>query len=165
LRLSKKIIDTVVRDVAGEDVLPLTKLLRSKKNVSELKLADSIKIEVNEARNMLYRLYHANLVSFKRRKDKSNGWYTYYWSFKDNHLKFLAKSHFKDKLSRLKERLGREQDSMFFLCLGKCIRLDFETASKFDFKCPECGLIMDSEDNAHTIVDLKKQIKEFEKIV
>jgi transcription initiation factor IIE alpha subunit len=67
MKLSNKLVEDVVTAVAGEDVLPLVKQLKNKKNVSEFKLAESLKLEVNVARNMLYRLYHANLVSFIRR--------------------------------------------------------------------------------------------------
>ena len=74
-------IEFVISDVAGEDVVPLVQSLKNKKNVSEFKLAENINKEVNVARNMLYRLYDHNLVSFIRRKDKKKGWYIYYWTF------------------------------------------------------------------------------------
>ena len=64
MKLSNKIIEEVVSEVAGEDVVPLVKALKNRKNVSEFKLAENIKEEVNRTRNMLYRLYDANLVSF-----------------------------------------------------------------------------------------------------
>ena len=77
MKLSNKLIDNVVENVAGKDVLPLVKTLKNKKNVSEFKLADDIKEEINTTRNMLYRLLDNNLVSFVRKKDKKKGWYIY----------------------------------------------------------------------------------------
>ena len=53
MRLSNKIVEDVVIEVAGDDVLPLVQALKNKKNVSEFKLAESLKKEVNSTRNML----------------------------------------------------------------------------------------------------------------
>lgn len=78
IKLTPKLIESVVGEVAGPDVIPLVKALKNKKNVSEFVIADEIDIEINATRNMLYRLYNANLVSFTRKKDKKKGWYIYY---------------------------------------------------------------------------------------
>src|SRR5210317_348407 len=114
MRLSNKLVEEVVSSVAGTDVLPLVQLLKNKKNVSEFKLAESLELEINVTRNMLYRLYHANLVSFIRRKDKKKGWYIYYWTFKIKQIKHLAVTIKKERLERLQDRLNREQESSFF---------------------------------------------------
>ena len=165
MKLSNKLVEDVVIEVAGEDVLQLVKLLKNKKNVSEFKLAEAMKLEVNVVRNMLYRLYHANLVSFTRRKDKKKGWYIYYWTFKIKQIRFLAISLKKQKLERLNDRLAREEESSFFICPEGCMRLDFEKAINFEFKCPECGEIMQQESNEEKIRILKDEIKALEKEV
>lgn len=163
MKLSNKLIEDVVVEVAGEDVLPLIKLLKNKKNVSEFKLAESLKLEVNFVRNMLYRLYHANLVSFTRRKDKKKGWYIYYWTFKTKQIKHLASSLKKQKFERLHDRLAREKDSNFFICKNNCMRLEFEQAINFNFKCPECGELMNQQDNSEKIKQIVAEIKQLEK--
>src|SRR3989338_5398664 len=138
MKLSNKLVEDVVAQVAGQDVLPLVRTLKNKKNISEFKIAEMINQEVNIVRNMLYRLYHANLVSFTRRKDKKKGWYIYYWTFRIKRVAFLGLQIKKEKLEKLLERLHREQASHFFICQNKCVRLDFEQATNFQFKCPEC---------------------------
>ncbi len=163
MKLSNKLVEDVVTSVAGEDVLPLVKLLKNKKNVSEFKLAESLKLEINVVRNMLYRLYHANLVSFIRRKDKKKGWYIYYWTFRLKQIKHLALSLKKEKIERLKDRLARENESSFFVCPNSCMRLDFEQAVGFEFKCPECASIMQQESNEDRIKQLEKEISALEK--
>jgi len=163
MKLSNKLVEDVVTSVAGEDVLPLVKLLKNKKNVSEFKLAEAMKLEINVTRNMLYRLYHANLVSFIRRKDKKKGWYIYYWTFKIKQIKHLAVSLKKEKLERLQDRLNREKESSFFVCPNTCMRLDFEKAVGFDFKCPECASIMEQESNEEKIKMLEDEIKVIQK--
>jgi len=160
--LSNKIIEKVVAETAGADVIPLVKLLKNKKNVSEFKLAEALKIEINQARNMLYRLYNVNLVSFVRKKDKKKGWYIYYWTFDLKRVKYLAKVLKRKRLEELKEKLEKEKSSQFFVCPNKCVRLDFDHAMSFEFKCPECGTIVQQEDNTERIRKLETEIKKLE---
>lgn len=153
-------IEDVVSEVAGEDVVPLVKFLKGKLNVSEFKLADSIKREINLTRNMLYRLYDYNLVSFIRKKDKKKGWYIYYWTFNEKRAKDLIVDIKKKRYEKAVERLAREQNTQFYICNNKCMRLDFEQSHDFNFKCPECGSLLDVEDNSKLIADLKVQIEQ-----
>ncbi|MBU3941985.1 MAG: hypothetical protein KKF74_03665 [Nanoarchaeota archaeon] len=152
-------IEATIVDVAGEDVLPIVDYLKNKKNISEFKIAEVIKKEINTTRNMLYRLQEANLVSFIRKKDKKKGWYIYYWTFKPKMIKHIIVSLKKKKLAKLMERIVREKSSHFFICPNKCIRLDFEQAMNFEFKCPECGEIMHQEDNTENITLIEEEIK------
>jgi len=163
MRLTSKLIEQVVSEIAGEDIIPLIRFLKNKKNISEFKIAEKIKKEVNETRNMLYRLYEANLVSFIRKKDKKKGWYIYYWTFNPKRIKFLLYTLNRKKLSSLKNRLEREENNYFFICENNCIRLDFEQATDFNFKCPECGSLVNQEDNCEKIEEIKKEIKKLKK--
>jgi transcription initiation factor TFIIE subunit alpha len=158
MKLTSKVIEDVVSEIAGKDVVPLVLNLKGKKHVSEFTLASTIDREVNETRNMLYRLHNVNLVSFIRRKDKKKGWYVYYWTFNKKHVQYLASDLKKKRLDILNDRLLRERSSNFFTCLNNCIRLDFEQASEFGFKCPECGLLLNQEDNKEQIQKLKNHI-------
>ncbi len=162
MKLSNKIVEDVVSEVAGEDVIPLVKALKNKKNVSEFKLADSLKQEVNKTRNMLYRLYDSNLVSFVRKKDKKKGWYIYYWTFDLKRIKYLVFNLKKKRFAKLNERLEREKGNQFYSCSSKCIRLDFDQAMNFEFKCPECGELIEQEDNSEEIKKIEKELKELE---
>lgn len=163
MRVTEKVKDDVVSSVAGADVIPLVKALKNQKNVSEFKLAEDIKQEINTTRNMLYRLYNSNLVSFTRKKDKKKGWYIYYWTFNPNRIKFLASDLKKKRLSKLKERIEREKNGNFFICENRCIRMDFEQATDFEYKCPECGCLLSQEDNSKKIKEIEKEIKQLEK--
>ncbi|MBI4145036.1 hypothetical protein HY493_02415 [Candidatus Woesearchaeota archaeon] len=153
-----RLIDDVVSQVVGEDVLPLVKVLKNKKNVSEFKLASSIRREINLTRNMLYRLYDHNLVSFNRKKDKKKGWYIYYWTFNLKRVKYLTEDLKKKRFERLQERLDREESTQFFSCPTNCIRLSFEQSTDFEYKCPECGQLLQQEDNRKKIEDIRKEL-------
>jgi transcription initiation factor TFIIE subunit alpha len=162
VKITGKVIDEVVAEVAGPDVVPLVRILSDKSNVSEFKLADNMKAEINITRNMLYRLYDHNLVSFSRKKDKKKGWYIYYWTFNKNRVRDLLISLRKKKIEKLQERLQREKTTQFYVSKEAGIRLDFEKAHDFNFKCPETGQLMEVEDNAQRIVELERDLAQSE---
>jgi len=159
MHLSNRIIEAVITKTAGKEFLPLVNELRGKKEESELRLANAIKRDINVTRSMLYKLSGANLVESKRVKDKRKGWYIYYWSLKQNSIKYLAKKSREDCLNRLNAQLKREKDVDYFSCSGSCCRLSFEKATDLNFKCPECGALMQKEDNSSKIEIIIKEIK------
>lgn len=154
---------SVIGDIAGNDVLPLINVLKGKRNVSEFTIAEELKEEINTVRNKLYRLYDSNLVEFIRRKDKKKGWYIYYWTFVPSRVPFLLKAMNRKRIEKLKERLMSEKASSFFECKQKCVRLTFDKAIDFEFKCPECGDLMNQDDNAERIEHILKEILMLEK--
>lgn len=162
MKITGKVVDEVVAEVAGPDVVPLVRILSDKSNVSEFKLADSMKAEINITRNMLYRLYDHNLVSFSRKKDKKKGWYIYYWTFNKNRVRDLLITLRKKKIEKLQERLQREKTTQFYVSKEAGIRLDFEKAHDFNFKCPETGQLMEVEDNSQRILELERDLAQTE---
>tara|TARA_B100001013_G_C24447457_1_gene378195 strand:- start:159 stop:668 length:510 start_codon:yes stop_codon:yes gene_type:complete len=167
MRLTNKVIGEVITEEVGPDVVLLVDQLKKKQNVSEFKLAEDIKIDIKETRNMLYRLYKSNLVSFSRKKDKQKGWYIYYWSFNTKDIKYLFIKHKINTVKKLNDRIKREKNNLFFMCDNRCIRFNFDQGMNFNFKCPECGVLMIQENNSSTIMELEKKIdllnKEIEK--
>jgi transcription initiation factor TFIIE subunit alpha len=163
MKLTQKIIESIISEVVGEDVLPLVDALKLNKNVSEFFISTKIKIPVDVTRNQLYRLYNNNLVSFIRKKDKKKGWYIYYWNLNLDRIKYLITDLKIKKIAFLKEKLKKEESNHFFSCENKCIRTDFEQATNFEYRCPECGSLLNQENNQLKIENIKKQINAFEK--
>ncbi|MCX6709461.1 MAG: hypothetical protein NTV63_00695 [Candidatus Woesearchaeota archaeon] len=163
MKMSNQLIKTVVSEVAGEHSVPVAMILKNKKNFSEFKVAEALKMEIKDIRKSLYKLLEYNLVSFKRKKDKKKGWYIYYWTFNNDMLKYLCSDIKVKKLDKLRERLSREEANHFFLCPNKCVRLDFDKATEFEFRCPECGTLLDMQDNSATIRNIKEEIARLEK--
>jgi transcription initiation factor TFIIE subunit alpha len=162
MKITNKLIEEVVSTVAGEDTVPLILAIKDKKNISEFKIADMLKEQINITRNMLYRLLDQDLVHFIRKKDRIKGWYIYYWTFNPRQIKYLTVKLQKERLFKLRERLERENSALFFACPEGCIRLDFEQAMNFEFKCPECGSIIQQQDNSEEIKKLKSKIIDVE---
>ncbi|MBI5065069.1 transcription factor [Candidatus Woesearchaeota archaeon] len=161
--MSFKLVEEVVTEVAGSEVLPLAKALKGRENVSEYKLAGELKKEINHVRNMLYKLHDVNLVSFIRRKDKQKGWYIYYWTFETNQVKYLLKRIKDGKVERLKERLEREKGNQFYKCTNSCVRLNFDQSADYGYKCPECGELLNIEDNSERIKEIQEKLQDLEK--
>jgi transcription initiation factor TFIIE subunit alpha len=159
MRITPKIVDNVVSDIVGNDGTRLLKALKNKKNVSEFKLAESLKKEINTTRNMLYKLYDANLVSFTRKKDKEKGWYIYYWTFNGDKVHNLMNNIKKDKMEILNEQLKKEKGTQFYTCPSSCVRFDFENSTEHNYKCPECGSILEMEDNSSKVKQIEMDIK------
>jgi transcription initiation factor TFIIE subunit alpha len=171
-----RLIEDVVGEVAGRDVIPLVRALRQRSNVSEFTLAEAIKSEINATRNMLYRLQENNLVTFTRKKDKKKGWYIYYWTFNAPRVKELLMNLKKAKLDKLQERLAREKQTQFYVCYQQeklddgsirrgavSMRLDFDTAVSYGFRCPESGQLLELEDNSERIRQLELDIETVKK--
>jgi len=75
------ILENFVESIAGKDAVKLLGLLKERENISEFKLAEDLKININQVRNLLYKLNAYNFVYSTRRKDKDKGLYIYYWTF------------------------------------------------------------------------------------
>jgi len=164
MKLTDKRVDEIISEAVGDDALKIVKALKGRKDVSEFKIATNMRQDIQIIRNILYRLHSKNLVTYKRRKDNKKGWYISYWTFSRTRVKELIKSINKEKLERFKERLENESTNVntFCMCSKACIRMDFHNASNYSFRCPECGSLMQQQNNIKTIDFLKAKIKEIE---
>ena len=158
MNIVDKLIDDLILEIAGKEVVSLVNLIKNKSNVSEFKLAGKLKLSVNQVRNMLYKLNSFNLVDFTRQKDKTKGWYIYFWTFNLKLAKELAVSMKNNKINILKKRLEKESTDLFFTCPSGCVRFDSVNVMEYQFKCPECGKMLVKEDNKKNIEKIQKEI-------
>lgn len=163
-RLTNQIVHTAMLELIGEDAIPIVEFLKNRKDISEFIISEKTKTEIHLVRNILYRMEGLNLAKYKRRKNKEKGYYISYWTLNLKQVKDLMNKLERDKLDKLKDRLEKEEKNRnnFFICSKMCTRLDFEQATSFGFKCPECGTLMQQQDNSKTIEHLKQKIKEIE---
>ncbi len=166
MRLTDEKINGFIAEVIGDDTIDIVKFLKDKKDVSEFKVAEKVKKDIQSIRNMLYRLYNYNLVSYKRKKDRQKGWYISYWTFHRKRVKELMDRIHRERLETYKERLEREEanKNAFFICPKACSRMEFETAAESSYKCAECGSVLVQQDNTKTIDFLRDKIREMEKV-
>lgn len=165
MKLSNEELNTIIKQIGGDDGVSLVNLIRGKENVSEFKIADKLKCTVNEVRSVLYKLQENNLVIFTRKKDKKKGWYIYFWTFVDAKADELALKNKKERLDILKLQLSKEEGNIMFSCPRKCIRCGFENAMELQFKCPECESVLAQEDNSKRVGTLRKEMGELDQQV
>ena len=150
----------VVSELVGGHAMPIIEFLKGKEKISEFIIAEELDLEINEVRNTLYRLLEHNLVSFLRKKDRIKGWYICYWDFNPIMVPQLKYKILSGKLQKLKDRLSAEMQGQYYICKYACTRMTFEGAVEQDFKCNECGTIMQEQDNTRTKEFLAERIGE-----
>ncbi len=159
----ERIIDVLKQIVPDKDAEEIIFYLQDKENISEFIIAEELDLEIHRTRNLLYRLLDSNVVSFKRKKDKIKGWYICYWDFNEQAIFYLEEKLRLETIAKLKERLAKEQQGFFYMCRHAHARLGFEEAVENDFKCPECGELMNQQNNERTISFLQERIAKLEK--
>lgn len=162
MKLTNQLMYSAISQTVGEDVIPVVKYLKDRKNISEFKIAEKVNQEVNMTRNMLYRLNNYNIASYIRKKDRQKGWYISYWTLNKNRIKDMISKSKNQQIEMLKERLEREEmnRNQFYICPSLCARLNFDQATDIEFRCPECGQLLKQQDNSKTIELLQKRIRE-----
>ena len=118
-------------------------------------------LKLNTVRKTLYKLYSAKLAQFRRIRDKSTGWFIYYWWHEFDFLEELVLEKKKLVQIKLRDRLQFEENNYFFLCKN-CnkinIKYKFDEAFELNFRCPDCGSPLEAQDNQNIINLLKEKI-------
>ncbi|MBI4159106.1 hypothetical protein HY500_02505 [Candidatus Woesearchaeota archaeon] len=157
------ILEEFLRNVSTEDSIKVFRGLHNQKNVSEFKLAEDLRLNINTVRNILYSLHAHNLVYSVRKKDKEKGWYIYYWTFNMNYAKELLLKRKNERLKELKHILTEQETKNFFKCPDNHVRAKLEEAMEHDFKCVDCGKLLIEENKEKSIAEIKEEIGLIEK--
>jgi len=162
MKLPNKFIEDLVREVVGDEAVKLVDLIKGKKNVSEFKIADKLKITVNQVRNILYGLNSRSLVTFTRKKDKKKGWYIYYWTFDEKKARDLIIELNEKRIQQLNKLLEKETSSIYYICPNDDTRMNAENALEHQFKCPECGQVLIQDNNVVKIDKIRQEVVNLE---
>jgi transcription initiation factor TFIIE subunit alpha len=160
MTITKDAVAEVVRDVIGEDAVDITNYLYGKERISEFTIAEEVDYEIHTARYILYKMLENNLATFIRRKDRIKGWYICYWTLDLDRIARKQKELLDDQIEELESRFANEKGSQFYMCSNTCMRMTFPEAAENNYKCPECGEIMDTQDNSRTVEFLQQRIDE-----
>lgn len=164
MRFTKELVRKTTEGTVGPDAVLTVEYLKGKKDISEFKIAEDLKVDIHIIRNILYRLNSEHLGTYIRKKDRQKGWYISYWTLNEKRYKELFVKLQDKRLENLKEKLAREQEYRegLYICPNLCTRMNFENAMELNFKCPECGRILNPQDNTRTIEHLKSMIAKME---
>lgn len=118
-------------------------------------------LKLNTVRKTLYKLYSEKLAQFRRIRDKSTGWFIYYWWHEFDLLEEIVLEKKKLIQKKLRERLEFEESNYFFFCKNCTktkIKYKFDEAFDLNFRCPDCGSPLEAQDNQKLIQFLKEKI-------
>jgi len=164
MKLTKEILEKTTQGAVGDDAVIVVEHLKGKKDISEFVIAKNLKIDIHIIRNILYRLNNEHLATYIRKKDRQKGWYISYWTLNESRFIEVYGKIQDNRLEKLKQKLEKEQEYRegLYICPSLCTRMNFESAMEINFKCPECGRILNPQDNTRTIEHLKSMIAEME---
>jgi len=162
-----KINDPLVKKFVENKINPeaykvLTAIKRGK---TDEQIAKATRLKVNTIRNLLNRLHYLGLIQYTKEKAKNSNWYTYTWFLRKERLRELLEEEYKEELQKLEERINFEKNYVFFTCKNKCSKLPFELAFEYDFKCPECGEVMEQVDNEKELKKIERKMKQIKKLL
>ncbi len=152
----------VIQEIAGEDGVAVALVLADNPELTDEQIAEKTGIKLNNVRKILYTLFDNQLVSYRRVRDKSTGWFVYLWRLNRENLESLVNLKKQLVLEKLRMRLEFEKKHMFFYCPKDKIRLTFEDAVELEFKCPQCNQPLQPYDNTPIVSFLEKRVKMLE---
>ncbi len=153
----------IIQSIIKKQDLDVIEILDDKKYINEFLIAKKLKLDINQTRNILYRLSNDGLVSFIRKKDKRKGWYTYFWKIET--IKFLEflKEDLSKKIEQLRNQIKSRETKRYYICERCKIEHTEENALLHNFICNECGEVFALMDNSKILRALKKESENLEK--
>ena len=156
----------VVDDIAGEEVKQVTLvLLNADKETTDEEISEKLDMRLNQVRKSLYKLYDLQLATFRRIRDKSTGWFVYFWTLHPERIDTFVEKKQLEVLGKLQERLEYEDSNMFFTCNNpECPRVTFQEAMDNNFECEHCAGRLEAFDNEQLKQVLRDKIAEMKEI-
>ncbi len=153
----KKIINfesaqKLVARIAGEDAIRVIRIYEKKKsNVTDEELAKKMRLKVTEVRTILNRLHYRGVASYQKSKNNKTGWYSYTWALKSKRIAELLLEEMGESLEKLESKQQIQSNYGLFSCRGRCETIPFEVAAEYEFRCPECGKVMNAMDSKRVL--------------
>jgi transcription initiation factor TFIIE subunit alpha len=154
----------LINSLCGEDAVKVVKVLLNESEMVDELIAEKIGMRLNQVRRILYDLLDKHIVTYRREVDEERGYFLYFWSVNKEGLREIVRERKRLVLNRLRERLRYEEQKIFFICPNGCgDRVPFERAMDQQFKCLQCGAMLQSFDNRKMIEKLRAKIEALEK--
>ena len=109
-RIYEMLNDPLVQEVlfnifeGDEKGFEVIDVLLEKGETTEEEIAKEIGVKLNVVRKLLYKLYDARLVDYKRWKDEETNWYSYTWLPTPEKLPYVVKKKLNELIKELEEK-------------------------------------------------------------
>lgn len=143
--------------IAGKGSEKIVEVLFNKKNVNEFKIAEKLKMTINQVRNILYKMSLAGIVSAIKKKDKKRGWYIFFWTLDNLKALELLKKIKQKEIEELEKKERSYGTKNYYYCEEDNIEMSEETALHHNFLCPECGKLLQPLKRKNKEIESKKR--------
>ncbi len=142
--LSFQITQDFLKNVGGNYATDIVKIcLKKNGKCLDEDIEHGMKnLKITEIRSVLNRLHYRGIACYNKVKNKNSGWYTYTWEIKKRRIVELILEQHSEQLQKLERKATFEESHVFFACPKKCEETPFEIAAQYEFRCPECGEMM-----------------------
>lgn len=128
------------------------------KEITDQELAEKLGEDINTTRKNLYKLLDYNLVTYRRTRDKKNGWIIFFFKANFEGYESILVERNQKQIENWRNLLEFEQSNMWYSCDAGCTRVTFDKATEMDFRCPQCDGLLNFKDNIQRITDLETKI-------
>lgn len=156
--LENPTIFELLNQIAGEHGYVVAKTIFSEE-LTDDEIAKRTGIRLNLVRRILYDLYDNRVVSYRRVRDESSGWYIYYWKVEPERALAYVNTNRTLLLQKLEEQLEREKNAIYFTCGDGCQKMTLDEAADNDFKCIKCKGKLEPYDNSAVITSLERKVQ------
>ncbi len=156
VKLSDSDVESLLKEIIGTNAFLILKACEVGRTDEEI--AKITKLEIPVIRSLLNQLHTEGLITYTREKDEEHNWFKYTWYARKDMIVDVIKHTIEEKIQDLEKELDLETSYMFFACPNRCIKVPFEVAVEYDFKCPECGGDLQPFDNSKIIRKIKHEL-------
>ena len=158
IMLENPTIFELLNQIAGEHGYVVAKTIFSEE-LTDDEIAKRTGIRLNLVRRILYDLYDNRVVSYRRVRDESSGWYIYYWKVEPERALAYVNTNRQLLLQKLEEQLERERNAIYFTCKNECPKMKLDEATDNDFKCLKCKGKLEPYDNSAVVTSLDRKVQ------
>lgn len=158
--LKDRFVIEFLKRVGGEKAPKVVQLtLKSGNAVTDEQIASKMGVKVTVVRAVFNRLHYWGLADYDKTRDEKTGWYTYTWHILPEKIFVALESQINEEISELREKLEEVTRFMLFECPGGHVRIPFEVAAEYEFRCPECRNELQPIDSERERRRIKEEIQ------
>ncbi|KPV61432.1 MAG: Transcription factor E [Candidatus Bathyarchaeota archaeon BA1] len=162
--MDNETLTKVAKVFGGEEAMRVVNLLKGVEEITDDEIASQTGVRLNLVRKILYKLYDCSLVTLRRSRDESTGWFVFHWRLQPDQLEGFIMNQRRHVLEKLETRLAYEKNHDFYYCYTPgCRKIPFEEAMEIVFRCPTCNKPLKHFENSRMIEALSKKVEQLRK--
>ena len=146
--------DVLEESLGSEHVMVISKL---DKPMLDSNLSSKVGLEDTRVRSILNDLHEKRLVGLRRTKGPKDGWFSYYWSRREDNIKNFVSVYLNERLNRLNSIVNRNTEEVLYSC--GCSSVNYAGAIDSNFQCGICGQTYTNYKTPKDIKGINAEIK------